>query len=313
MQSCPFDALVTRLLPEGATFRGNMQLSKAASGDGCALYLTVKGAVLSVTSDCKDTFDVARNVHEQLTVQLSSNGLENVSLARAVLVVDGKKLLSVSTLMNQDSHEPHESVLTVQSGTCTQLLNTLADGQNIDGMLPRHVETTALRVTKQRGIDETADCIVSLEVNAQTPHLEPDAAHFKLLKSMDETMESFFASQSSATLASANVQLHAAPAEKKEALSLAVETQSVNTTLSKPLTFNLPSYTEALGIFALTAVLVAMMMGVVIMKKRQDCRSRERYERANRASQIRRVSIRMSQHDTNDGQEYEGEEDRLLL
>ncbi|EGZ28489.1 hypothetical protein PHYSODRAFT_552234 [Phytophthora sojae] len=305
------DALATRLLPAGAAFRGNMQLSKAASGHGCALYLTVKGAVSASATDFHDAFDVARGVHQQLTALLSSKGLENVALARAAVALDGDKLLSVS-LQGEDSTTAPESVLTVQQGTCTELLAALQNAADVENLLPRQVKTSALDVTKQAGADEAADCAVGLEVAGLAQHLTADADAFQLLKAVDEKMERFFAGQPSATLASTNVRLHVASAEENAAQTLAAETASVDAAPSTNVTFNPPSYEEALGIFALVAVLVAMMMGVVVQKKRNDRRCRERYERANRAAQIRRVSIRMSQYDREEDLDNEGEEDSLL-
>ncbi|KAE8910781.1 hypothetical protein PF005_g18536 [Phytophthora fragariae] len=305
------DALATRLLPADAAFRGNMQLSKAASGDGCALYLTVKGAVSPAATDFHDAFDVARGVHQQLTELLSSKGLENVALARATVALDGDKLLSVS-LQDEGFDTARESVLTVQQGTCTELLAALRNAEDVENLLPRQVQTNALDVTKQTGADEAADCAVDLEVAGIVPRLSADAEAFQLLKAVDEKTETFFAGQASATLSSANVRLQVASAEENVKQTLTVETASVSSTPSSSATFNPPSYEEALGIFALVAVLVAMMMGVVVQKKRNDRRSRERYERANRAAQIRRVSIRMSQYDREEDLDNENEKDSLL-
>ncbi|KAG3109387.1 hypothetical protein PI124_g11461 [Phytophthora idaei] len=293
------DTLAARLLPASASFRGNLQLSKAASGDGCALYLTVKGAA----AGSQNVFDVARSVHQQLTELLRAKGLENVSLARAAVALNGDKLLAVS-LTAEDSNAAPESALTVQRGACTELLSALQSEDGAD-LLPRQVETGALDVTRPADADETAGCAVSLEVAALAPRLSADVGAFQLLKAVDEKMESFFVGQPSATLTSANVRLQVA---SDMAQNMTMETESENVTNLK---FNTPSYEEALGIFALVVVLVAMMMGVVLQKKRNDQRSRERYDRANRAAQIRRVSIRMSQYDQ-ENQEYEGEEDSLL-
>ncbi|KAG7397926.1 hypothetical protein PHYBOEH_011993 [Phytophthora boehmeriae] len=302
------DALAARLLPESAAFRGNMQLSKAASGDGCALYLTVKGAVASTTTDFKDVFDVTRAVHRQVTELLSSNGLENVAFTRAAVALDGGKLMSVS-LQSSDQTLAPESVLTVQQGACTELLAALKTGQDADALLPRQVETSALDVAKTQDADENADCVVDLEVAALAPSLEEDAEVFQLLKAVDEKMTAFFTEQESTTLASVNVQLQvAAQGHETEtktqilAVKPGVETNN--------LTFNAPTYEEALGIFALVGMLLVMMMGVVIQKKRNDQCSRERYDRASRAAQIRRVSIRMSQYDQD--VDDHGEEDSLL-
>ncbi|ETK83790.1 hypothetical protein L915_11100 [Phytophthora nicotianae] len=294
------DALTTSLFPTSVLFRGNLQLSKAASGGGCALYLSVKGAV-STATDVQNAFDVARGVHEQLTGLLSAKGLNNVSLARAAVALDGDKLLAVS-LTADDSNAPPESVLTVQQGACTELLSALQSDGDVN-LLPRQVETGALDITKQADSDEAANCAVSLEMAALALRFGADAEAFQLLKAVDEKMESFFAGQPSATLTSANVRLHVA-----SDMVQIVTTEGENV---PNVAFNAPSYEEALGIFALVAVLVAMMMGVVVQKKRNDQRSRERYERANRAAQIRRVSIRMSQYDQ-ENQDYEGEEDSLL-
>ncbi|GMF65046.1 unnamed protein product [Phytophthora lilii] len=295
------DALASRLLPD-AQFRGNLQLSKAASGDGCALYLTVKGAV---TSDASDAFDVARGVHQQF---LTLPGLEHVALSRAAVALDGDKLLAVS-LQAEDVDAAPESVLTVQQGACTQLLTTLS-GEDAELLLPRQVQTGKLDVTKQAEADETASCEVDLEVAGLAPRMTEDAEVFQLLKAVDEKMENFFVGQNGVTLASANVRLQVAAVKEDVAQTLASE--SVSATPSANVEYNMPSYGEALGIFALVAVLVAMMMGVVVQKKRNDQRSRERYERANRAAQIRRVSIRMSQYDQEASQDNEGEEDSLL-
>ncbi|KAG6610145.1 uncharacterized protein IUM83_00780 [Phytophthora cinnamomi] len=307
------DALASRLLPAGAAFRGNMQLSKAASGDGCALYLTVKGAVSPVATDFRDAFDVSRSVHQQLTELLSAKGLENVALARAAVALDGDKLLSVS-LQGEDSSTAPESVLMVQQGACTELLAALQSAEGVENLLPSQVQTSALDVTKQTGADGLADCAVDLEVAGVAPRLTADAEAFQLLKAVDEKMETFFAGQVSATLASANVRLQVASTEESATQTLAAESASVKATPSADLTFNPPSYGEALGIFALVAVLIAMMMGVMVQKKRNDRRCRERYERANRAAQIRRVSIRMSQYDREEDldNDNEGEEDSLL-
>ncbi|KAG7381412.1 hypothetical protein PHYPSEUDO_006030 [Phytophthora pseudosyringae] len=302
------DALATRLLPATVAFRGNMQLSKAASGDGCALYLTVRGAVSAAATDIQDTFEVARSVHVQLTELLGAKGLENVALARAAVALDGDKLLAVS-LTAEDASAAHESVLTVQQGACTELLSALQSADDADLLLPRQVESSALQVTKPADVDETASCAVSLDVAALAPRLSADVDAFQLLRAVDEKMERVFAGQASATLTGANVRLQVASDVSQ---SLAVETESANAAPSTNLTFNAPSYEEALGIFALVAVLVAMMMGVVVQKKRNDQRSRERYDRANRAAQIRRVSIRMSQYDQEANQDNEGEEDSLL-
>ncbi|KAG1700182.1 hypothetical protein DVH05_011989 [Phytophthora capsici] len=296
------DALVTRLLPASAAFRGNMQLSKAASGDGCALYLTVKGAVNAAATDFQNAFDVARGVHQELTELLSAKDLENVALTRAAVALDGDKLLAVS-LSSDDVDLSPESVLTVQQGACTELLNALQNVDDENVLLPRKVEASALDVTKQEDVDEAASCAVGLEVAALVPRFSSDHEAFQLLKAVDEKMGNFFAGQPSVTLTSANVRLQVAADMTK------MDTESVDETLATDLTFNPPSYEEALGIFALVAVLMAMMMGVVVQKKRNDQRSRERYERANRAAQIRRVSIRMSQYDN---EEFEGEEDTLL-
>ncbi|KAF4321094.1 hypothetical protein BBO99_00002122 [Phytophthora kernoviae] len=290
------DALTAQLLPENAAFRGNMQLSKAASGDGCALYLTVKGAVSSTATDFKDAFDVTRSVHQQLTELLTSKGLDNPF----------------------DSTSAPESVLTVQQGACTELLAALKAGQDADVLLPRQVETSALDVTKNQDADEDADedadCVVVLEVSALVPSLGEDAEAFQLLKAVDEKMTTFFSEQESATLSSVNVQLQVA-AQGYEASTqtqtLAVKTTETETEASN-LTFNAPTYEEALGIFALVGMLLVMMMGVVVQKKRNDQRSRERYDRASRAAQIRRVSIRMSQYDQEENLGDEGEEDSLL-
>ncbi|KAF4140647.1 hypothetical protein GN958_ATG01633 [Phytophthora infestans] len=297
------DALATRLMPANAGFRGNLQLSKAASGDGCALYLTVKGAVSATSTDFQNGFDVARSVHHQLTELLSAKWIENVNLARAAVALDGDKLLAVS-LTAEDANATPESMLTVQQGACTELLNALKSKDDVD-LLPRQVETSPLDVIKQTDADEAASCAVSLDVAGFTPRFSSDAEAFQLLKAVDEKMESFFAGQPSATLTSANVRLHVASVVAQN-VSMEMESENVSS-----LKFNAPSYEEALGIFALVAVLVAMMMGVVAQKKRNDQRSRERYDRANRAAQIRRVSIRMSQYDQ-ENQEYEGEEDNLL-
>ncbi|KAL3673257.1 hypothetical protein V7S43_000978 [Phytophthora oleae] len=296
------DALATRLIPASAAFRGNMQLSKAASGDGCALYLTVKGAVSATATDFQDAFDVAQGAHQELTELLSAKDLENVALARAAVALDGDKLLAIS-LSAEDVDPSPESVLTVQQGVCAELLSAL---QSVDELLPRQVETSGLDVTKQANADEAANCAVGLEVAALAPHFNTDAEAFQLLKAVDETMESFFAGQPSVTLTSANVRLQVASDVTK------METESADATLSTNVTFNPPSYEEALGIFALVAVLMAMMMGVMVQKKRNDQRCRERYERANRAAQIRRVSIRMSQYDQDENEDIEGEEDSLL-
>ncbi|GMF17927.1 unnamed protein product [Phytophthora fragariaefolia] len=304
------DALASRLLPPGAAFRGNMQLSKAASGDGCALYLTVKGAVSLAAVDVGDAFDVARVVHQQLTGLLSAKKLEKVALARVAVALDGDKLLSVS-LQGDATGMATESVLTVQQGACTELLEALQSADRLDRLLPGQVQTSALDVTKLEGADDTASCAVGLELAGIAPRLGADAEAFQLLKAVDEKMETFFAGQASATLASVNVRLQMA-SEGNAAQELDVETASVNATPTTNVTYNLPSYEEALGIFALVAVLVAMMMGVVVQKKRNDRRCRERYERANRAAQIRRVSIRMSQYDCDGSQDNEGEEDSLL-
>ncbi|KAK1948009.1 hypothetical protein P3T76_000299 [Phytophthora citrophthora] len=296
------DALSTRLLPASAAFRGNMQLSKAASGDGCALYLTMKGAVSAAATNFHDVFDVARGVHQELTELLSSKDLENVALARTAVALDGDKLLTVS-LTSEGVDLTPESVLTVQQGVCEELLSALQNVDDEDVLLPRQVETSALDVTKQADADEAASCAVGLEVEALTPRFSADDEAFQLLKAVDDKMESFFAGQPSVTLMSANVRLQVASGVTK------MESETVDEALATNLTFNPPSYEEALGIFGLVAVLLAMMMGVVVQKKRNDQRSRERYERANRAAQIRRVSIRMSQCDNED---FEGEEDTLL-
>ncbi|KAL4095711.1 hypothetical protein PRIC1_009084 [Phytophthora ramorum] len=297
------DALASRLLPESVTFRGNMQLSKAASGDGCALYLTVKGAVSASSTDFQDAFDVSRNVHQQLVELLADKRLENVVLARAAVALSGDKLLAVS-LQSEDAYEAPESVLTVQRGACTELLQTLQS----EKLLPTQVQTSALEVTKPEDAEETADCAVDLEVAASVSHLKSVDEAFQLLKAVDEKMENFFAEQTSATLTSANVRLQVSSADDVPQ-ALAVEMESTNATPTS-VTFNAPTYEEALGIFALVAVLAAMMMGVVVQKKRNDQRSRERYDRANRAAQIRRVSIRMSQYDQEENDE--GEKDSLL-
>ncbi|OWZ11225.1 hypothetical protein PHMEG_00015784 [Phytophthora megakarya] len=294
------DALAKRLLPASALFRGNLQLSKAVSGDGCALYLTVKGAV-AATTDFQDVFDVTRSVHQQLTQFLSEKGLEKVALTRAAVDLDDNKLLVVS-LQSEDANTA-ESVLTVQEGACTELLEVLQSG-DAQVLLPNQVHTSSLDVIKQENADETADCAVGLEVAAFTPRLSADADAFQLLKTVDERMETFFA-EHNGVMTSANVRLQVASAVTQ---NLAV--QSGNASLTPDVTFNPPSYEEALGIFALVAVLVALMMGVVIQKKRNDQRSRERYDRASRAAQIRRVSIRMSQYDQEEN--LEGEEDTLL-
>jgi hypothetical protein len=296
------DALATSLLPSSASFRGNLQLSKAASGDGCALYLTVKGAVVS---DFHDAFDVAGSVYEQLTQLLSAKGVDNVSLTRAAVALDGDKLMAVS-LTPEEEAVTHESVLTVQQGACEELLQTLQSGDG-EGLLPRQVETSALDVTRQTDAATTGECQVALEVAALAPRLEKESEVFQLLKAVDQKMEGFFDGQA-ATLATANVRLQVAAADVEKAQTLAVQTERVTATPTGNVEYNPPSYEEALGIFALVAALVAMMMGVMVQKKRNEQRSRERYDRANRAAQIRRVSIRMSQYD----QDGEGEQDSLL-
>ncbi|CAI5704812.1 hypothetical protein KXD40_001809 [Peronospora effusa] len=305
------DALTTSLLPASAVFRGKMQITKAASNDGCTLDLTINGTISATATDFQDAFDVARYVHQQVMERLSSKDLKNVALTQATMALDGNKLLTVS-LMAEDSDAASGSVLTVQKGACKELLDTLQGEKDNDMLLPRNVETSTLKITKLTDEDETANCVVALNISALVPRINADAEAFQLLKTVDEKMETFFAGRSIAALASANVRLQIKSTEESMALNYAVKKGSVNTASSTNMTLNLPSSEEALGIFALLAMLVAMMMGVVVLKKRNDRRSRERYERANQAAQIRRVSIRMSKYDQNEDQDYEGEEDTLL-
>ncbi|CAI5736549.1 unnamed protein product [Peronospora destructor] len=269
------NALATSLLPTSAVFRGKMQISKAASDDGCNLDLTINGVISATATDFQDVFDVARNVHQQAMEQLSSKGLENVALTQAEMALDGNKLLTVSR-MAEDSDAASDSAITVQKGACKELLDTLQGGRDNDMLLPRHVEASALKITKLADADETADCVVALNIAAVLPRIHADAEVFQLLKTVDEKMEGFFAGQSSAALASANVRLYTTSTEESVAQNLAVKKENL------------------------------------ALKKRNARRSRERYERANQAAQIRRVSIRMSKYDQNDDQDYEGEEDTLL-
>ena len=300
------DALVTSLLPTGATFRGNVQLMKADHGDGCALYLSIKGTT-AADSAVTDVYDVARSVHEQVKELLSIKGLKNIALARASVPLDEDKKIQVS-LTTGGINAGYESVLTVQQGACTDLLDALESGADV--LLPRHVKTNALEVKKREGADADGDCVVSLDVDAMAPQLGEDVEAFQLLKAVDGTMGSFFAGQSTpVALASATVQLHLKPAEESNAMDVAQTVESVDAKLPTDVTFNAPSYNEALGIFVLLAALAVVMMGVVFQKKRNDRRSRERYERANRSAQIRRVSIRMSQHDHDQDESHEGEDE----
>uniref|UniRef100_A0AAV1VL28 Uncharacterized protein n=1 Tax=Peronospora matthiolae TaxID=2874970 RepID=A0AAV1VL28_9STRA len=300
------DALVTSLLPTSAAFRGNVQLTKADHGDGCALYLSVKGTTAADT----DVYDVARSVHEQVKELLSINWLKNISLARASVAPDEDKKMQVS-LTTGGTNAGYKSVLTVQQGACTDLLDALESGADV--LLPRHVKADALEVKRREGADADGDCVVSLDVDARAPQLGEDVGAFQLLKAVDETMGSFFAGRSTpVALASATVQLHLKPAEESDAMNVAQTVESVDAKLPTDVTFNAPSYNEAVGIFALLAALAVVMMGVMFQKKRNDRRSRERYERANRSAQIRRVSIRMSQHDHDESREGEDEGGSLL-
>ncbi|CAH0517869.1 unnamed protein product [Peronospora belbahrii] len=305
------DTLATSLLPLNAVFRGNIQLSNATNGSGCAMYLTIKGTISFTSDDYQDIFDVVRNVHQQLTEQLSSKGLENVVLTQTEIALDNNKLFTV-LMTSGELKEAPKSVVTVHKGACKELLNTLQGGEDEKMLLPGHVDISILDAAKMDDEDEDVKCVVDLEVAALVSPIGADTEAFQLLKTVDEKMESFFAGQLDAALASANVRLYAASTDENETLYSVVETGSANAFSTTNMTFNLPSFKEALGIFALVAVLVAMMVGVVIQKKRNDRCSRKRYERADRAAQIHRVSISMSRYDKKQDQEYDGEEDSLL-
>ncbi|RLN71225.1 hypothetical protein BBJ28_00020250 [Nothophytophthora sp. Chile5] len=295
------DDLVTRLLPDDAAFRGNMQLSKAASGDGCALYLVVKGAV-SPRGDA-DAFDVAKSIDQKMSTLLAQDG---AALVSAALSVDGDKQYAISLQPSSASMSP-ESVLTVASGACTELLATLASDEAEALLLPRQVETGQLNVAKDAETETNdAACAVSLEISALAPRPSSSGDVFQLLKAVDGKMGAFFAEGSSATLLNANVRLQVAAASGED--EAVTETLATTTTTTSVSAYNAPSQEVALGIFVLVALLMAMMMGVMVQKKRNDQRSRERHERASRAAQIRRVSIRMSQYDNDN----EGEQDSLL-
>ncbi|CAI5741344.1 unnamed protein product [Hyaloperonospora brassicae] len=307
------DALATSLLPiDSGAFRGRLQLTTAAHGTGCALYVVVKGEMTTATAtaDGTDVYGVARAVHQHVTEFLSGKGLSTVALARASVALNDDKRLQVSMATGGTTAE-HTSVLTVQKGACTDLLDALEAGADV--LLPTHVQTSALEVTRVDAAGDAEECLVSVDVDALAPQLGADADAFQLLKAVDETIDSFFARQSTpVTLTSATVQLHLKLDDASGVLDVAQKTESVDAHGPTSVTLNAPSYNEALGIFALLAALAVVMIGVVALRKRNDRCSRERYERANRSAQIRRVSIRMSRCDQDAGHECEGEEDGLL-
>ncbi|RLN89445.1 hypothetical protein BBJ28_00013821 [Nothophytophthora sp. Chile5] len=299
------DDLVARLLPDDAAFRGNMQLSKAASGDRCALYLVVKGAV-SPRGDA-DAFDVAKSIDQKMSTLLAQ---DDAALVSAALSVDGDKQYAISLQPSSASIAP-ESVLTVTSGACTELLATLASDKAEALLLPRQVETGQLNVAKDAEPEANdAACAVSLEISALAPRPSSSGDVFQLLKAVDGKLGAFFAEGSSATLLNANVRLQVAAASGEDEAVTETLAAAATTTTTSVSAYNAPSQEVALGIFTLVALLMAMMMGVMVQKKRNDQRSRERHERASRAAQIRRVSIRMSQYD--DDGDNEGEQDSLL-
>ncbi|CEG35698.1 uncharacterized protein PHALS_00037 [Plasmopara halstedii] len=288
-------ALTAQLLPATAAFQGNLQLSKAASGNGCTLYLAIKGVVLDNSSGLHDVFTTAQSVLKQLEKLLTTLELKNVLFARATIGLDDNKLYA-ALVSTESLNEASQSILKLQQGACTEMLSTLKSDVVTD-FLPKQVNFSALNVVRQGSNDEAMSCAVSLDIAAVVPYPSLDVEVFQLLKAVDEKLESLFASQPSTTLADANVRLLMGPMGQK--------------LVTTNLTLNPPSYEEAMGIFALIAVLVVMLMGVVAQKKRNDKRSRDRYERASRAAQFQRVSIRMSQHDQ-ESQQFESEEESLL-
>ncbi|TDH65264.1 uncharacterized protein CCR75_008066 [Bremia lactucae] len=295
------DVLATRLFPVNTTFQRKVQLSKASSGDGCALHISVKGVVLASFLKPTDVFDEVKKIDQQLKQLLRFNRIENVALVRAEVALAGDRLLATS-LTSENATPMRKSMLTVQQGVCADVLNVLKSEEGVK-ILPREVETSALDVLIRADADKTANCAVELEVVAMVPWSGSEAKILELLQAVEENMEIVFAGLSNATLVSVNVQLHVASKLPNVALATLSESRAT-------LTFNPPSYEESLGIFALVAVLLVMMMAVVVQKKRNDQHCHDRFERANHAAQIRRVSIRMSPD--HEKQHYEGEEDSLL-
>lgn len=295
------------LLPASAQFQGHAQLAKVAassSGAGCALYLDVDGAVVGDADAFATAAALDAKMGELATNKALRGGLgldSALTLKRATIRVDDKSYV----LALDATPSTMSTVLTLgqNSGACAELL-TATD--ILDQLLPEAVHAGELQVSSpSSNVDqELAECLMQLDVLAQTEATLANTDAFQLLKDMDTKLDAFV-DASTAQLQSANVQLAVVrPTSAPVAQSLA----STGAT-SGNVEYNPPSAQMATSIFMGFMMLTAMLLGVMFTKKQHEKRCRERYERANRAAQIHRVTLRMTQHEDDANDE---EEDSLL-
>lgn len=291
--------LIHALFPSAQPFQGQAELSTEAAGNaGCRLHLQVRGDV-SLSADA-NAFQATSSLH-QLLLQLvqqqsalrgsssSSTNLKDLTLTRVLIKTSSKDF--TITLDEAEFMKPSSQMVT--SGGCAQLKSQ----DVLPQILPLGVSGGELDSFSTVGNNpDRSDCSVALDLVAQVqPSHERNV--FSLLQDVDANLDSVYADQ---TLLHANVKLQQHPS-------------AATTTLETTTPLNLPSKTIVLGILFGVSALTAMLLGILSTKSRHEKRCQERYNKASRAAQISRVSIRMGYEGLpRDAMEDEEEKEELL-
>lgn len=308
------EELEALLLPASAQFQGHAQLAKVAassSGAGCALFLGVDGAIAGGTDAFSTAAALDAKMGELATGKALRGGLgldRALALKRATIRVDDKAY----SLVLDATPSTVSTVLTLgqNTGACAEVLTS---SDILEQLLPQAVHAGELQVSSpsSNAVESPAKCVVQLDMLAQLEATLSNTDAFQLLKDMDAKLGAFV-DTSAADLQSANVQLAVVrPTSSPVAQSLASAGAGAEADGSSGnVVYNPPSTQMAMSMLVGFMMLTAMLLGVVFTKKQHDKRCRERYERANRAAQIHRVTLRMTQHVEEDANDEE--EDSLL-
>lgn len=291
--------LVHALFASAQSFQGQAELSTeaAASNAGCRLHLQVRG---DLAVDNANAFQVTSSLHQMLMQLLqqpsalrgsssNSTDLKDLALTRVLVKTDAKDF--TLTLDEAEFMKPSSQMIT--SGGCAQL-----KAQDVlPQILPHGVTGGELDSLATVGNNpDRSDCSVAVDLVAQVqPSHERNV--FSLLQDLDNNLESVYADQ---TLLHANIKVQQHPSDATAALDT-----------TTPL--NLPSKTIVLGILFGISALTAMLLGILATKSRHEKRCEERYNKASRAAQISRVSIRMGYEGLpREAMEDEEEKEELL-
>lgn len=286
------------LLSSRATRDSRVRVETSDASNGCKVLVKVYH---EASDRDVSALDIAADVHANLPLigrdpsqqhVRSEPALHDLVLERMALHVANKRYDVVLRGSAREHAAPAASSIALYGAKCSPQLHDAA--LVLRHVVPSGVDAGSLTVDASNDVavanGHVLDCAVVLDVTAHAPLLRADSIDDALayVRAFDAQIdETFDVTDRKRVVATVGLIAPQAPS----AIDAALLTTDATAVVSP---YNAPTKEMTLGVLAGLFGLVAMLVAVVMMKKRHEQQCEERHRNASKAAQIRRVSIRMA-------------------